>query len=57
MLFCYDPTTTMKIGLPLVYADGDAIETLPRPRQWSYAFVFRKIPFYIKLRAEWFMFN
>ena len=36
--FCYDPTTTMKMQLRLVYADGDAAATLPRPRRWSYAF-------------------
>ena len=29
--FSYDPTTTMKIHL--VYADGDAVATLPRPRR------------------------
>ena len=37
--FCYDPTTTMKIRLRLVYADGDTAATLLRPRRWSYAFV------------------
>ena len=45
---CYDPTTTMKIQLCLVYADGDAVATLPRPRRWSYVFVAILIPFYIK---------
>ena len=34
---CYDPTTTMKIRLRLVYADGDAATTLLRPRRWSFA--------------------
>ena len=37
--FYYDPNTTMKIRLRLVYADGDAVTILPRPRRWSYAFV------------------
>ena len=46
--FCYDPTTTIKIRLRLVYAVGDAVATLPRPRRWSYAFVAIMIPFYIK---------
>ena len=46
--FCYDPTTTMKIRLRLVYADGAAVATLPRPRRWSYAFVAILIPLYIK---------
>ena len=46
--FYYDPITTMKIRLRLVYADGDAVATLPRSRRWSYAFVAILIPFYIK---------
>ena len=50
--FCYDPTMTMKIRLHLVYAYGDAVATLPRPRQWSYAFIVILIPFYIKLTVE-----
>ena len=37
--FCYDPTTTMKIRLRLVYADGDAAATLLQTSRWSYAFV------------------
>ena len=37
--FCYDPTTTMKIRRRLVYADGIAVQTLPRPRRLSYVFV------------------
>ena len=32
---CYDPTTTMKIWLRLVYADGDIAATLLRPWRWS----------------------
>ena len=50
--FCYDPTTTMKIRLRLVYADGDAVATLPRPRRWSYGFVAILILFYIKSTVE-----
>ena len=50
--FCYDPTRTMKIGLRLVYADGDAVGPLSRPRRWSYAFVTILIPFYIKSTVE-----
>ena len=44
---CYDPTTTMKIWLRLVYADGDVAATLLRPWRWSYAFVAFLYPFYI----------
>ena len=43
---CYDPTTTMKIWLRLVYADGDVAATLLRPWRWSYAFVAFLYPFY-----------
>ena len=45
---CYDPTTTMKIWLRLVYADGDVVATLLRPWRWSYAFVALLYPFYIE---------
>ena len=45
---CYDPTTTMKIWLRLVYADGDVAATLLRPWRWSYAFVALLYPFYIE---------
>ena len=41
----YDPTTTMKIWLRLVYADGDVAATLLRPWRWSYAFVALLYPF------------
>ena len=37
--FCYDPTTTLKIRLPLIYDDGDAAVTLLRRRWLSYAYV------------------
>ena len=43
---CYDPTTTMKIWLRLVYADDDLAATLLRPWRWSYAFVALLYPFY-----------
>ena len=46
--FCYDPTTTMKMRLRLVYTDGDAAATLLRSRQWSYALDALLYPFYIK---------
>ena len=39
---------TMKMQLRLVYADGDAAATLPRPRRWSYAFDALLYPFYLK---------
>ena len=45
--FCYDPSTIMKFRLSLVYADGDTVATLPRPR-WSYAFFVIWILFFIK---------
>ena len=45
---CYDPTTTMKIWLRLVYADGDVAGTLLRPWRCSYAFVAILYPFYIE---------
>ena len=45
---CYDPTTTMKIWLRLVYADGDVAATLLRSWRWSYAFVALLYPFYIE---------
>ena len=45
---CYDPTTTMKIWLRLVYADGDVAATLLRPWRWSYDFVALLYPFYIE---------
>ena len=45
---CYDRTTTMKIWLRLVYADGDVAATLLRPWRWSYAFVALLYPFYIE---------
>ena len=45
---CYDPITTMKIWLRLVYADGDVAATLLRPRRWSYAFVALLYHFYIE---------
>ena len=49
LLRCYyDPTTTMKIWLRLVYADGDVSATLLRPWRWSYAFVALLYPFYIE---------
>ena len=51
-ILSYDPTTTMKIRLSLVYADGDAVATLSRPRRWSYAFVVILIHFYIKSTVE-----
>ena len=47
--FYYDPTKTMKIRLRLVYADGDAVATMLRPRRWSYAFVAILIPFLYKI--------
>ena len=50
--FCYDHTTTMKIRLGLVHADGDAASTLLRPRRWSYAFVALLYPFYIKCEVQ-----
>ena len=50
--FYYDPTTTMKIRLRLVYAAGDAVATLPRHRRWSYAFVVILIPFNKKSTVE-----
>ena len=49
---CYDPTTTMKIWLRLVYADGDAAATLLRPRRWSNAFVALLYPFYIESEIQ-----
>ena len=45
---CYDPTTTMKIWLRLVYADGDVVATLLLPLRWSYAFVALLYHFYIE---------
>ena len=45
---CYDPTTTMKIWLRLVYADGDVAATSLRPWRWSYAFVAFLDHFYIE---------
>ena len=45
---CCDPTTTMKIWLRLVYADGDVAATLLRTWRWSYAFVALLYPFYIE---------
>ena len=45
---CYDPTTTMKIWLRLVYADGDVAATSLRPWRWSYAFVALLYSFYIE---------
>ena len=45
---CYDPTTTMKIWLRLVYSDGDVAATLLRPWRWSYAFVALLYPFSIE---------
>ena len=50
--FCYDPTTTMKIRLRLVYADGDAAATLLRPMRWSYALVGLLYLFYIKSEVQ-----
>ena len=38
-LRCYDPTTTTKIRLRLVYVDGDAAATLLRPKRWNCAFI------------------
>ena len=49
---CYDPTTTMKIRLRLVYADCDAAATLLRPSRWGYAFVAQLYPFYIKSEVQ-----
>ena len=43
---CYDPTTTMKIWLRLVYADSDVAATLLRPWLWSYAFVALLYPYH-----------
>ena len=45
---CYDPTTTMKIWLRLVYADGDVAATLLRHWRWNNAFVALLYPFYIE---------
>ena len=45
---CYDPTTTMKIWLRLVYADGDVAANVLRPWRWSYAFVALLYSFYIE---------
>ena len=42
----------MKILLRLVYADGDAAATLPRPRRWNKAFVAPLYPFYIKSEVQ-----
>ena len=50
--FCYDPTTTMKIWLRFVYADGDAAATLLRSRRWSYAFIAILYHFYIKSKVQ-----
>ena len=49
---CYDPTTTMKIRLRLVYTDSNAAATLLRPRRWSYAFVALLYLFYIKYEVK-----
>ena len=46
--YCYDSTTTMKIWLRLVYANGDEAATLLRPWRWSYAFVALLYPYYIE---------
>ena len=45
---CYDPPSTMKIWLRLVYADVDVAATLLRPRRWSYTFDALLYPFYIE---------
>ena len=45
---CYDPTTTMKIWLRLVYAVGNVVATLLRSWRWSYAFFALLYPFYIE---------
>ena len=45
---CYDPTTTIKIWLRLVYADGGVAAALLRPWRWSYVFVALLHPFYIE---------
>ena len=45
---CYNPTTTKKIWLRIVYADGDVAATLLRPWRWSYVFVALLYPFYIE---------
>ena len=44
----------MEIRLRLVYADGDAVAALLRPRRWSYAFFAILIPFFIKSTVELF---
>ena len=49
---CYNPTTTMKIRLHLVYADSDAAATLLRTWRWSYAFVALLYPFFIKSEVQ-----
>ena len=49
---CYDPTTTMKIWLLLVYPNGDVAATLLRPKRWSYAFVALLYPFYVYIKSE-----
>ena len=45
---CYDPTSTMKIWLRLVYANGDVAATLLRPWRRSFAFVALLYPFYME---------
>ena len=45
----YDPTTTMKTWLRLVYADGDVAATLLRPWRWSYASVALFISFLYRI--------
>ena len=49
---CYDPNTTMKIWLRLVYADGDVAANLLRPWRWSYAFVALLYPFNLESEIQ-----
>ena len=50
--FCYEPITTMKIRLRLVYDAGDAAATLPRHRRWGLRFHCDLISFYIKSTVQ-----
>ena len=50
--FSYDPTTTLKIRLRLIYADGDAAATLQRPWRLGFAFDVLLYPFYMYIKSE-----